>query len=186
MVSGCGDDEGQGIDCYKCCNGHCGHSGFATEAWCCSLATVDNIVIWAYNMLMVNTTERKMKRALIVAGFLFASISSAQAVQCVVQGYYKSNGTWVNSYVREQTSCKTTQYAGGDSWKKMAIRAGAVFLVVQVLGNMNKNHNAKLGYGLDEGDIENIEMNEGEFQCPVGQSLVETWTREKGTVSSCQ
>ena len=34
LVSGCGDDEGQGINCYKCCNGRCGHCGHPTKVLC--------------------------------------------------------------------------------------------------------------------------------------------------------
>ena len=146
-----------------------------------------------------------MKRALIVAGFLFASISSAQAVQCVVQGYYKSNGTWVNSYVREQTSCKTTQYAGLKNGMKVVAGLGALLMVAEILRNTNRYQNAYGRHGLDEGDIENVDLTPGAFdtqtlspvqvsapvatqitQCPAGQKLVDVWTREKGTVSSCQ
>ena len=77
-----------------------------------------------------------MKKVLF--GLLFAvAAAEASAVQCIVQGYYRADGTYVKSYSREQTSCKTTQFAGSIPLAKSIGIAVGIYLLSQAIQHVS-------------------------------------------------
>ena len=73
----------------------------------------------------------------IIAGAILATACfSANAAQCIVN---MKNGT---SYIRNQTSCVTTQYAGGNNIGKLAtavVVAGAVLWFLKYINEESNN-----------------------------------------------
>ena len=70
-----------------------------------------------------------MKKLIAIA--LFSIASQAHAVLCVVQ---TSDPRYnVASYIRNQTSCNTTQYAGGPSLTRLAVSIVALGLIVKFI-----------------------------------------------------